>query len=90
MNNYTILEMAMFLELYTNQKYSHDDVETGSFVEACSEALSGTILSEDEKKVLNDANEFVGRPCREIGMERCNEIFAVVHKYCSNSEGKAE
>lgn len=88
MNNYTILEMAMFLELYTNNKYSHDNIETGSFVEACSEALSSSILSGDEEKVLDNSKEFIGLSCREIGVERCNEIFAVVHKYCSNSEGK--
>lgn len=90
MNNYTILDMGMFLELYTNKKYSHDDIETGDFVVACSEALSGIILSEAEKKVLGNSKGFIGLSCREIGVERCNEIFAVVHKYCSNSEGKAE
>lgn len=88
MNNYTILQMGMFLELYTNKKYSHDDVETGSFVEACSEALKSTILSEDEKNVLDNSKKFSGISCHEIGEERCNEIFSVVHKYCSNSEGK--
>ena len=75
---YSILKICMYLELYTNKKYSHDDVECGCFAEACIEVLKKNNALEKNAELINRLNEIKDMSCREIGEEKCSELFSLV------------
>lgn len=75
---HSILNICMYLELYTESKYSHDDVECDCFSKACIEVLKKCNALEENAELINRLNEFKGMSCREIGEEKCNELFSIV------------
>lgn len=75
---YSILDICMYLELYTNKKYYHDDVECGCFAEACIEVLKKNNTLEKNAELINRLYEVKDMSCREIGEEKCNELFLLV------------
>lgn len=73
MKKYPVLEMCMYLESYTDKKYTHDDVECGDFAEACV-----FVLEKRNAELVERLNELKGMSCRDIGEEKCSELFSQV------------
>ncbi|MGN0592209.1 MAG: hypothetical protein ACI4JQ_03050 [Ruminococcus sp.] len=75
---YSILNIGMLLEVYTDKKYSHDDVECGCFAEACLFVLEKNNATEKNGELVDRLNQVKGKSCREIGEEKCRELFLLV------------
>ena len=70
----------MYLELYTDKRYSRDDVECRDFADACILVLEKQNSLEKHAELSERLNEIKGMPCREIGEEKCSELFSLVKK----------
>lgn len=78
MKKYSVLEMCMYLESYTDKKYTHDDVECGDFADACIFVLEKRNVLKKHAELVERLNELKGMPCRDIGEEKCSELFSQV------------
>lgn len=81
--------MCMYLESYTDKTYTHDDVECGDFADACIFVLEKRNALKKHAELFERLNELKGMSCRDIGEEKCSELFSQVKSEVDGKKKKS-